>query len=285
MAQHTLPPRQRRRGPARGSRTSLRTLGWTLGAVTLVVALGLGLFVVLGNGSGGSAPGAPAVPVAGPGAADLPVSDTHADLPAAPPDPDPTGATDGVVVHPLRSTPVHDTPAGAPFATVGPTQFGDAWFPVVDDRGDWVQILLPSKPSGSAGWIRAEDVERAATPYRVAVHLGSRTLEIREGDRSLGTWPVAVGAAGTPTPTGRTFLLGAFSDPGQDFSPVILPLGVHSPTLDTFGGGPGTVAFHGWPDDSTFGEAVSSGCLRVPDDALDLLTAVPLGTLVTIDQN
>jgi lipoprotein-anchoring transpeptidase ErfK/SrfK len=45
------------------------------------------------------------------------------------------------------------------------------------------------------------------------------------------------------------------------------------------------VALHGWPDDSVFGNAVSHGCVRVPDDALEQLTQVPLGTLVLIDAN
>jgi lipoprotein-anchoring transpeptidase ErfK/SrfK len=66
---------------------------------------------------------------------------------------------------------------------------------------------------------------------------------------------------------------------------VILPLGTHSDTLDTYGGGPGTVALHTWPDASVFGTAASHGCIRVPPDALDQLTQVPLGTLVLIDAN
>jgi lipoprotein-anchoring transpeptidase ErfK/SrfK len=148
-----------------------------------------------------------------------------------------------------------------------------------------VQVLLPSRPDASTGWLRADDVERARTPYVVNVHLGSKSLELlRDGD-SVGEWPIAVGKQATPTPDGRTFLLGAFSDPSQTFSPVILPLGTHSPTHDTFGGGPGTVAIHSWPTDDVFGTAVSEGCIRVPADALDQLAEVPLGSLVMIDQD
>jgi len=79
-------------------------------------------------------------------------------------------------------------------------------------------------------------------------------------------------------------VLGSITDPGQSYSPVILPLGMHSETLDTYGGGPGTVALHTWPDSSVFGTAASHGCVRVPSAALDRLTAVPLGTLVLIDR-
>jgi hypothetical protein len=52
------------------------------------------------------------------------------------------------------------------------------------------------------------------------------------------------------------------------YSPLILPLGLHSDTLSTFGGGPGTVALHGWPD---------------PAAALRVLSRVPLGSSVTLD--
>jgi lipoprotein-anchoring transpeptidase ErfK/SrfK len=49
-----------------------------------------------------------------------------------------------------------------------------------------------------------------------------------------------------------------------------------------FGGGPGTVGLHGWPDPSVFGQAVSNGCVRVPAAALQVLSHIPLGTLVMI---
>jgi lipoprotein-anchoring transpeptidase ErfK/SrfK len=87
--------------------------------------------------------------------------------------------------------------------------------------------------------------------------------------------------AGTPTPAGRTFLL-ALLAPRPTYSPLILPLGLHSNALSTFGGGQGTVGLHGWPDPSVFGHAVSNGCVRVPAAALHLLSGIPLGTLVLI---
>lgn len=116
------------------------------------------------------------------------------------------------------------------------------------------------------------------------MHLGERSLELFEDDALVGSWTVAIGASGTPTPVGRTFVLGQIIDDKQPFSPVILPLGSHSETLDSYGGGPGTVALHGWTDPSVFGKAVSHGCVRVPDDALELLRTVPLGTVVMVDE-
>ncbi len=215
--------------------------------------------------------------------AKLVASTTKTTLPRAPRDSEPQAATEGDVVHPERVVPVYAAPGRRPFTKVGPQQMGDTWLPVVDRRGGWAKVLLPSKPNGATGWLRTADVQQRRTPYLVRVHVGSRQLELFQDGDLVGTWTVAVGAPETPTPTGRTFLLGSIVDPDQSYSPVILPLGSHSNTLDSYGGGPGTVALHGWPDDSVFGQAVSHGCIRVPADALDKLSQVPLGSLVIID--
>ena len=177
-------------------------------------------------------------------------------------------ATGGEVVHPRGTLPLYAAPGRRPFAKITPKQMGDTWLPVVDQKGDWFRVLLPSRPNGSTGWLRTARLDRRQTPYLIRVHLGSRQLELlRDGD-PIGSWSVAVGAPETPTPVGRTFLLGSIVDPDQSFSPLILPLGSHSDTLDTYGGGPGTVALHAWPDASVFGNAISHGCVRVPADAL-----------------
>jgi lipoprotein-anchoring transpeptidase ErfK/SrfK len=215
----------------------------------------------------------------------LVASTTNAAIDRAPRDRRQQVTTGGDVVHPRQTVPVFTEPAGRPFAKVTPRQLGDTWLPVVDRRAGWVKVLLPSRPNGSTGWMRTDKVEQARTPYLIRVHVGSRQLDLFKNDTLVGSWAVAVGAPETPTPTGRTFLLGSIVDDHASYSPVILPLGTHSNTLDSYGGGPGTVALHGWPDAAVFGHAVSHGCIRVPADALQQLTQVPLGTLVLIDHH
>jgi lipoprotein-anchoring transpeptidase ErfK/SrfK len=215
----------------------------------------------------------------------LVASTTETKLPRAPKDTDPLAATDGEVVHPRRTLPVYAAPDRRPFAKVAPKQMmNDTWLPVLDQRGAWTQVLLPSRPNGSTGWLRTAQLDRRRSPYLIKVHVGSRQLELLRDGAEVGSWSVAVGAPETPTPVGRTFLLASIVDAGQSYSPLILPLGSHSDTLDSYGGGPGTVALHGWPDASVFGSAVSHGCVRVPADALEQLRQVPLGTLVIVDQ-
>jgi lipoprotein-anchoring transpeptidase ErfK/SrfK len=259
----------------------VRALAGPLTALTVLALVAGSLLAVTGwrpSWSDAQASQAPQVRLA-----QLPVADTQARLPRAAKDTDPAAGTDGEVVHPVRMIPVFARPGRRAFAKVGPRQMGELWLPVIDRRGKWTKVLLPSRPGSAAGWVRTRDVERRTTPYEVRVHLGSRTMEVLHEGREMGTWTVAIGKSSTPTPTGRTFVLGLIQDDNQQFSDYILPLGTHSNTLDSYGGGPGTVAFHGWPDPSVFGQAVRHGCIRVPDDALARLREVPLGSLVRID--
>jgi hypothetical protein len=180
---------------------------------------------------------------------------------------------------------VLDTPGGRPIATLPATQLGSpTWVPVVSRSGAWIQVLLPSKPNQSTGWMSTAQggLRTARTPYLIKVDVPRRRLTLTRSGRAKGRWTVAVGARRTPTPPGRTFLLALLRPASRSPSPLLIPLGTHSATLDTFGGGPGTVALHGWPDASVFGRAITHGCVRVPDAALRALSRVPLGTLVLI---
>jgi lipoprotein-anchoring transpeptidase ErfK/SrfK len=215
----------------------------------------------------------------------VPQATTHTTVNGAPRDLAPTSPTEGLVVHPLTAQEVLDAPGGRPVATLPVTQLGSpTWVPVVSRSGAWVQVLLPSKPNQSAGWISTArgGLRTAHTPYLIKVDVSRRRLSLLKSGRTIGHWTVAVGARRTPTPTGRTFLLALLQPATRTPGPPLIPLGTHSATLDTFGGGPGTVALHGWPDRSVFGRAVTHGCVRVPDAALRALAQVPLGTLVLI---
>lgn len=222
--------------------------------------------------------------------AKLPRATTFTSVPSAPSDPAPFGVSSGLVVHPLTPRVVYAGPGKPPIAVLPATELGSpTWVPVVQGSPGWERVLLPSRPNRATGWIYAAgatatqlDARRSA--YLVRVYLAARKLSVFLSGRSLGNWTVAVGERGTPTPTGRTFIMASLAPPQPTYSPLILPLGFHSNTLTTFGGGPGTVALHGWPDPSVFGRAVSHGCVRVPAAALSVLSHAPLGTLVLINR-
>jgi lipoprotein-anchoring transpeptidase ErfK/SrfK len=170
-------------------------------------------------------------------------------------------------------------------ATLPATQLGSpTWVPVVQSQPGWDRVLLPARPNRSTGWIYLDDggLQTAYSPYQVQINLATRRLTVLDDGQTVGSWTVADGAASTPTPTGRTFLLASLAPRDSTYSPLILPLGAHSDTLATYGGGPGTVALHGWPDPAVFGHPVSHGCVRVPAAALRALARIPLGSAVTI---
>jgi lipoprotein-anchoring transpeptidase ErfK/SrfK len=215
----------------------------------------------------------------------LPLATTYATSPAAPKDPQPFKPETGIVLHPTVTQVVYARPGGPPVARLPVAEIRNpTWVPVVQSRPGWDRILLPTRPNRSTGWIYLGrgGLRTAYSAYSVTVSLSARRLTVLDAGRRLGSWTVAVGAPRTPTPTGRTFMLASLAPPHPTYSPLILPLGMHSRTLSTYGGGPGTVGLHGWPDPAVFGHAVSHGCLRVPGAALRALSRVPLGSPVMI---
>jgi lipoprotein-anchoring transpeptidase ErfK/SrfK len=217
--------------------------------------------------------------------AGLPMATTFGKLPRVPLDPDPFTAETGTVLHPTVTVVVYARPGGPAVAALPATELGGpTWVPVVQSRSGWDRVLLPTRPNRSTGWIylRSKGLRTAYSAYQVQINLAAYRMTVLDAGRSLGSWTVAVGAPGTPTPTGRTFVLASLAPVHPTYSPLILPLGVHSETLTTFGGGPGTVGLHGWPDPAVFGHAVSHGCVRVPAAALRVLSRIPLGSSVMI---
>jgi hypothetical protein len=214
----------------------------------------------------------------------LTMATTYGTTPAAPPDPAPFKPETGIVIHPAATRVIYARPGGPAIGMLPATELGSpTWVPVIQTRPGWDRILLPTRPNRSTGWIRlGAGLQTAYTPYQIDISLSSHRLTILNAGHRLGTWPVAEGAPGTPTPAGRTFLLASLVPRQPAYTPLILPLGVHSDTLSAYGGGPGTVGLHGWPDPAVFGHSVSHGCIRVPPAALRALSRIPLGSAVMI---
>jgi len=215
----------------------------------------------------------------------LPMATTFGRSPQAPRDPDPLGPETGIVLHPTVTRVAYARPGGPPVAALPVTELGSpTWVPVVQFRPGWDRVLLPTRPNHSTGWIYlgGGGLQTAYSTYRIQISLAARRLTVLNAGHAFGSWPAAIGTARTPTPAGRTFLLASLAPARPAYSPLILPLGVHSDTLSTFGGGPGTVALHGWPDPAVFGHAISHGCVRVPAAALRVLSRIPLGSPVMI---
>jgi lipoprotein-anchoring transpeptidase ErfK/SrfK len=152
----------------------------------------------------------------------------------------------------------------------------------------WLRVELPRRPNHSTGWMLADFARVTATPYRIVVSLGKRTLTLYRAGKVVKTVQSVVGAPGTPTPVGLFAVSTAVRqpDPGAFYGPYVLLLNAFSNVYETFEGGPGTIGIHGRAGASLstpLGTALSHGCVRIDNDVVTLLARVAgAGTPVEI---
>ena len=238
--------------------------------LSCLVAVGVGLFAAACSA----------------GSQDQPAA-KHTDSPAATaPAPAPTDAS--VARANTDSVSVLDAPrSGARVRELGGTSaFGfRRAFLVVGEEGDFLKVLLPERPNGSTGWVRAADVEVEHVDHEIRIDLAARTLRWTEGGNVVLETRIAVGSQQYPTPAGRFFVTDLLDtgESGGAYGPYAVGLSAHSDVLTEFGGGDGQVGIHGTNDPSSIGRPVSHGCVRVANDVITrLATTIPIGTQVTV---
>lgn len=209
----------------------------------------------------------------------------------APPGPPPEDVTFPVADAAGSSVALYDGPgAAAPTGSLAnPQPYAvPLSFRVLEKRGDWLHVAIPTRPNGATAWVRAGEVTMRSVPNRVVAELGARRVTVFDGasDRVLFQAPVAIGAPGTPTPTGDLYYVDAIratGNPGGVYGPYQMRISAFSEVLYSFNGGPGQVAFHGTNSPGLIGSAVSNGCLRMYNaDITTLVSLAPVGTPVRI---
>jgi len=167
------------------------------------------------------------------------------------------------------------------------TEFRSATIlPVVRQRDGWLGVISTALPNGRIGWI-SEDARLRSyrTRYRVDASLSRREVVVRRGGRVVQRFPVAIGSASTPTPTGVFAVTDKLEthDPGSPYGCCILALSAHQSLTPQGWGGGDRVAIHATSLPETIGTRASLGCLRGPTDAIQtIIRTVPIGTLVRI---
>ena len=169
------------------------------------------------------------------------------------------------------------TPGGAVVARFGaknvndyPTVFGVLGKVVTSScAASWYRVELPLRPNGSAGYVRARDVELRQVATRIEVDLSTRRLTLFRASRPVLRATVAVGAPATPTPTGRYYVNQRLvpDDPNGPFGPGAVGISAFSNVLTGWVQG-GPVAIHGTDEPWSIGHAVSNGCIRLPNATL-----------------
>jgi lipoprotein-anchoring transpeptidase ErfK/SrfK len=157
---------------------------------------------------------------------------------------------------------------------------------VVGEQPGWFQTLLPMRPNGSIGWVRESDVTVTTTPFHMKVELGAKKITLYNGADVVLESGVAIGRDNTPTPLGTYYVTDPVdlkSRPNGAYGAYALGISGYSEVLMTFNGGPGQIAVHGTANAGDAGQAVSNGCVRVPNEAiLKIVDAIaPGGTLGT----
>lgn len=153
-------------------------------------------------------------------------------------------------------------------------------------RPGWLNVLLPIRPNGASGWIKASDVALGTSDYEIRVELGAHKLTLLKLGQPVLDSGVVIGTDKTPTPVGKFYVtdpLDLHSQPNAGYGVYALGISGYSDVLTSFKGGPGQIAVHGTSNPGQVGQNISNGCVRVPNDIIEQIAAqAPLGTPVTI---
>lgn len=200
-------------------------------------------------------------------------------------------ATQVYVVRSEHDLVLHEQPDNSsPTRTVAATNsFGSKLaLLVTNQQGGWLEVLVPGRPTGTKAWLDSAqnaDVELRSVSTHIQIDLGARTLTLFDNGQAVLSTPVAIGSAEYPTPTGMFSVTDKLQDPNPDgaYGPYALGLSGRSEVLTDFAGGDGQIGIHGTNDPSSIGQAVSHGCIRVPNEVITQLNELlPLGTPVVV---
>jgi lipoprotein-anchoring transpeptidase ErfK/SrfK len=186
-----------------------------------------------------------------------------------------------------RHVSVREQPEGPSVHTLAnPSESGaPLTFLVTQQQGANLEVLLPTRPNGSTGWISAKDVTVVADPYRIVVQLGAHRLVAYNRSAVVLDAAIGVGTRTTPTPGGRYYIKELLkpSNPNGPYGPHAYGLSGFSNVITKFAGGDGVIGIHGTNEPQLVGTDVSHGCIRLKNDDIEkLVPLLPLGTPVEI---
>jgi hypothetical protein len=188
-----------------------------------------------------------------------------------------------------RRVALRSKPDGRRLVTVGSkTEYGSSnTMAVAARRRGWLGLTSSDLPNRRLGWVRAgnRSLDVYSTSVSVRIDISRRSLVLRNGRHVVRRARVAVGRAGSHTPTGRFSITDALR--GSAFGPYygccILALSGHQPHPPAGWTGGTRLAIHGTNNPRSIGFPASAGCLRASRRSMQaLMRHVPLGTTVFI---
>jgi L,D-transpeptidase ErfK/SrfK len=153
--------------------------------------------------------------------------------------------------------------------------------PAIDQEA----VASESRPSETSSAPAAIDHSTSpAAKRQVIISIADRQLAVIEQDQVLKTYPIAVGARGTPSPDGDFVIINHAKDPtyrhgDKEIAPgKDNPLGTRWMGLSLKGYG-----IHGTNVQSSVGKAISHGCFRMrKQDVEELYAQVQVGDTVMV---
>ncbi|MBW4638798.1 MAG: L,D-transpeptidase [Gloeocapsa sp. UFS-A4-WI-NPMV-4B04] len=125
---------------------------------------------------------------------------------------------------------------------------------------------------------------------RLVIKLRDRRVYVYRNDQLKTSYPIAVGKAGWETPKGSFKVIEMQQNPAwqHPWKGTIIPPGPENPLgarwIGFWTDGKNLIGFHGTPQESLVGQAVSHGCIRMRNkDVLALYAQVSVGTPVTVE--
>jgi hypothetical protein len=196
-----------------------------------------------------------------------------------------TGITFGV--HPLKPVAMYDKVGGKARQMAAPTIATnvDLVMPVVLQKPGWFGVLVPSA-NRSVAWLPDKDLEKRPLNDHIVVYRKQHKLVWLKDDKPQREWEVTLGASKSPTPLGRSYVLGRSALVGDVYA------GTDVLALSSIPDDPNSVptglrgahtGIHTWKNDNNLGNNVSDGCIRLTKSGQQLLLReIEPGTPVTV---
>jgi L,D-transpeptidase catalytic domain len=148
----------------------------------------------------------------------------------------------------------------------------------------WFKVRIPARPNGQTGWVpRAALGSLDAVRTALTIDRRRSVATLRRAGRRVWRAPVAHGAPGTPTPSGRFYIRERIRNLTGDplYGPWAFGTSAYSGLSDWPGGG--VIGIHGTNQPWLVPGRPSHGCVRVRNTAIERLARLmPIGTPVRI---
>lgn len=189
-------------------------------------------------------------------------------------------------LRPHGKVAVYDAPGGRPRAFLARSISGlPVTVPIVQRRPGWVAVLLPSV-NRRVGWLPSTSGDVRPLHDQLILDRSDRRLTWLRDGRERGSWEVSVGSPRTPTPLGRTYVMGHTITHGSVYAGEdAIVLGAVPDNREALSASlrNGHTAIHAWSDASAFGRNVSNGCIRIPAKVQrTLLKSIGTGAVVHV---